>query len=47
MDRGTETTEFEVSIGEKYGASKHWFSLDELNDLMVQLAQHFFPAECG
>jgi hypothetical protein len=47
LDRGAESTEFELLASNKYGAAKHSYGLDNLNDLMVLYAQNYFPVECG
>ncbi len=35
FDRGSEINEFETLIINKYGAGKHSFTLDDINEVMV------------
>lgn len=38
LDRGSEINEFEIIIGNKYGNSKHSFTIDDINDQMLLYA---------
>lgn len=47
FDSGGEINEFETLIINKYGAGKHSFTLDDINEVMVLYGQTFFPEECA
>lgn len=47
IDVGGELNEFETQIINKYGAGKHSFSLDDINEVMVLYGALFFPNECN
>ncbi len=46
FDRGSEINEFETLVVNKYGAGKHSFTLDDINEVMVLYGQTFFSDEC-
>lgn len=46
LDRGNEINEFETMIINKYGAGKHSFTLEDINEVMVLFGQNFFSEEC-
>lgn len=46
LDRGNEINEFETMIINKYGAGKHSFTLEDINEVMVLYGQTFFAEEC-
>jgi hypothetical protein len=46
FDRGSEINEFETLVVNKYGAGKHSFTLDDINEVMVLYGQTFFADEC-
>jgi hypothetical protein len=47
IDVGGELNEFETQIINKYGAGKHSFTLDDINEVMVLYGTLFFPNECN
>lgn len=47
LDFGGEVNEFETLIINKYGAGKHSFSLDDINEVLVLYGTVFFPNECN
>jgi hypothetical protein len=47
FDTGNELNEFETIIINKYGAGKHSFSLEDINEVMVLYGSSFFPQECS
>ena len=46
FDIGNELNEFETLIINKYGAGKHSFTLEDINEVMVLYGQIFFINEC-
>jgi hypothetical protein len=47
IEVGGELNEFEAHIINKYGAGKHSFTLDNINEVMVLYGTVFFPNECN
>lgn len=47
FEKGIESNEFELLVANKYGSSKHSYSIDNINDEMVLYAESFFPVEYG
>ena len=45
LERGGESNAFDIMLNLNYGAAKNSFSQQELNEIIMLYAQHFFPRQ--
>lgn len=45
LERGSESNAFDIMLNLNYGTTKNSFSQQELNEVIILYAQHFFPRQ--